>query len=166
MAPRSRTGLTRGPAPFLQVESGRVEAWLPGLLQVHSRVGGAQSCRGLAHTEPLSPSSPVRSESGWGRALDWNQHYFQAPQGFSGLPGLGGTEPKPQQDMTAGGGLCRQELVGGVHCAVVAVSAGDPYLQEGINGALRLLMCKLGESRSSPHRMRASRGVFSEDADP
>ena len=66
VAPRSRTGLTRGPALFLQVESWRVEAWLPGLLQVHSCVGGAQSCLGLAHTEPLSPSSPVRSESGWG----------------------------------------------------------------------------------------------------
>lgn len=24
----------------------------------------------------------------------------------------------------------------------------DPYLQEGINGALRLPLCKLGESRS------------------
>lgn len=81
-----------------------------------------------------------------GRALDWNQHYFQAPQEFSWLPGLGGTEPKPRQDVTAGGGLCRQELVGGVHCAVVAVSAGGSLSSR--RDALRLLMCKLGESRS------------------
>ena len=83
-----------------------------------------------------------------GRALDWNQHYFQAPQGFTGLPGLGGTEPKPRQDMTAGGGLCRQERLVVSTARWLPFLLADPRLQEEISGAVRLLMCKLGESRS------------------
>lgn len=49
MAPRSWTGLARGPALFPQAESGRVEAWLPGLWQAYSRVGGAHTLSPFLH---------------------------------------------------------------------------------------------------------------------
>lgn len=45
-----------------------------------------------------------------GGEIVWNWH-LQAPQGFTGVPGLRSTRPKPRQDILADGGLCWQEVV-------------------------------------------------------